>query len=136
MSTLLLAVDGSASSEKAVDYVVARKRRGEKFDVNIINVQPALRAHSGITRAMIKEFQDEAFATVFAAIATKAKYLKADCYSETGDAAERIIAFARKAKCDEIVMGSRGLGGIKGLVLGSVVNKVVQLSPLPVVVVK
>jgi nucleotide-binding universal stress UspA family protein len=134
---ILVAIDGSAASVKAIDYVVARKRRGEKFDVSIINVQPALRAHGGvITPAMVKEFQQDNFEKAFAAVATQAKYLKADCYSEIGDAAEHIIGFVRKSKSDEIVMGSRGLGGVKGLLLGSVVSKVVQLSPVPVVVVK
>ena len=35
-----------------------------------------------------------------------------------------------------IVMGSKGRGGIKRLLLGSVAERVVQLSPLPVTVAK
>jgi nucleotide-binding universal stress UspA family protein len=67
---------------------------------------------------------------------TRAKFLEADTYVETGDPAECIIAFAKKSKCSEIVMGSRGLGRLSGLLLGSVVAKVVQLAEVPVVAVK
>jgi len=61
-------------------------------------------------------------------------YLRADTYMEIGEPATCIIAFADKTRCDEIVVGSRGLGGIKGVFLGSVANKVIHISTLPVVV--
>lgn len=41
-----------------------------------------------------------------------------------GDAAELILRQAKQAKADMIVLGSRGLGDFKGLVLGSVSHKV------------
>jgi len=139
MTRILIAIDGSKASTQALDYVVNRKRGGAKVDVVVVNVQPLILPRGRImTRAMIAEYQAHQREKVFApaAIAAKIKALKADVYSETGDAAETIIALARKAKCDEIVMGSRGLGGVKGVLLGSVANKVVQLSPVPVVIVK
>jgi len=139
MSRILVAVDGSKSSAKAIEYVVGRKRRGEDLEVYILNVQPAVAPRGKlVTRAMIEDFQTRECEKVFAKLELKTKknYLKADTYCEIGDPAESIIAFAQKSKCTEIVMGSRGLGGVKGLFLGSVVNKVVQLSPIPVVVVK
>ncbi len=47
-----------------------------------------------------------------------------------------IIMEAERGGFDLIVIGSRGLGGIKELVLGSVSHKVVNDSKIPVLVVK
>ena len=43
---------------------------------------------------------------------------------ERGDPADRILAVAEKTNADMIVMGSRGLGPLKGLLVGSVSQKV------------
>lgn len=53
-----------------------------------------------------------------------------------GDPAEAIIKIAETRKCDLIVMGSRGLGRLAGLVLGSVSQKVVSHAPCPVLIVR
>lgn len=53
-----------------------------------------------------------------------------------GDPAEAIIRIADTRKCDLIVMGSRGLGRLAGLVLGSVSQKVVSHAPCPVLIVR
>jgi nucleotide-binding universal stress UspA family protein len=53
-----------------------------------------------------------------------------------GDPATTIVELARKRKCTQIVMGNRGHGALKGLLLGSVAMKVVQLSDAPVTLVK
>lgn len=47
-----------------------------------------------------------------------------------------IVDFATKNKFDIIVMGARGLGGVKEVFLGSVSNAVVHKSKIPVLVVK
>ena len=47
----------------------------------------------------------------------------------------QIVAYAEAAKCDLIVMGSRGLGAIRGM-LGSVSNHVLREASMPVLVVK
>lgn len=46
-----------------------------------------------------------------------------------GDPAERILHYAKERSADLIVMGSRGFGELKGLVLGSVSHKVFHLAP-------
>jgi nucleotide-binding universal stress UspA family protein len=45
-----------------------------------------------------------------------------------GDPAQAIIEFARKEAVDTIVMGSRGLGNLEGVFLGSVSHKVCNLA--------
>lgn len=53
-----------------------------------------------------------------------------------GNAAESIIEVARTRKSDVIVMGSRGLGRLTGMVLGSTSQKVVAHAPCPVLIVR
>ena len=53
-----------------------------------------------------------------------------------GAPADKIIAAAEKENADMIVMGSRGLGNIAGLLVGSVSHKVSNLSKCTCVTVK
>jgi nucleotide-binding universal stress UspA family protein len=138
MTRVLIAVDGSKCSIAALSYVVGRKRKGERIEAFVLNVQPPISPKVGlISRSMIKDYQDQESQKVLGQRELKAmiKYLRADVYVEVGNVAERIVKFASKTGCDEIVIGSRGLGGVKGFI-GSVANKVVQLSTAPVIVVK
>jgi nucleotide-binding universal stress UspA family protein len=53
-----------------------------------------------------------------------------------GDAAKRILDYAEQEGADCIVMGSRGLGDVKALLLGSVSQKVTYLAPCTCIAVK
>jgi len=139
MARILIGIDGSKGALKALDYVVARKRRGEMIEVLLLYAQPLIKAHGPMmSQAMVRDYQAQEAEKVLSAVGikTRAKFLEAETYVETGDPAECVITFAKKSKCDEIVMGSRGLGRLSGLLLGSVVAKVVQMADMPVVVVK
>lgn len=53
-----------------------------------------------------------------------------------GDIPESIVSCAENLGCDGIVMGTRGMGAIGNLVMGSVATKVIHLTRLPVTLVK
>lgn len=53
-----------------------------------------------------------------------------------GDPAEKIVSAAREGDYDLIVMGARGLGRIKSILLGSVSSGVVQKADRPILIVK
>ncbi len=53
-----------------------------------------------------------------------------------GPPAESIMNVANGNKCDLIIMGTRGVGGLKGLLMGSQIQKVISLSDIPVLAVK
>ena len=53
-----------------------------------------------------------------------------------GNAAEKIVGEAEKANADLIVIGTRGLSDLRGLVMGSVSHKVIHLAKCPCVCVK
>jgi len=56
--------------------------------------------------------------------------------SGSGDPAHRILDHAKRCKADALVLGSRGLGELKGLMLGSVSHKVLQLAECTCIAVK
>ncbi len=53
-----------------------------------------------------------------------------------GPAADAILSAAAIRNCDLIVMGSRGMGSLKGMIFGSVSTKISQYAPCPVMVVR
>ena len=53
-----------------------------------------------------------------------------------GDPAKTVVELAREKNADLIVVGSRGLGRVKGLLLGSVSQKIVQAASCACLVVK
>jgi nucleotide-binding universal stress UspA family protein len=55
---------------------------------------------------------------------------------QMGDAAQRIMETANEVKCGLLLIGSRGRGGFKELLLGSVSHKVTNHASCPVLVVK
>jgi nucleotide-binding universal stress UspA family protein len=54
----------------------------------------------------------------------------------TGQPAETIAQVARDEHVKHIVMGTRGLGRIKGLLLGSVAMQVIHLADVPITLIK
>jgi nucleotide-binding universal stress UspA family protein len=52
------------------------------------------------------------------------------------DVAKEILQGARDFGADTIVLGSRGLGDLTGMLLGGVAHRVIQLADCPVVVVR
>jgi nucleotide-binding universal stress UspA family protein len=55
---------------------------------------------------------------------------------QVGDPAEEIVDLARLEAYDMIVMGCRGIGQVKELLMGSVSHKVLHTAPCPVLVVR
>ena len=55
---------------------------------------------------------------------------------QAGDPAARILAEIRSGNYDLVVMGAHGRGAFMDMLLGSVANKVVRLSPVPVLTVR
>ena len=54
---------------------------------------------------------------------------------EEGEPDKRIISFSKEKDIDLIVMGARGLGLMKGMIIGSVTDAVLKSSPCPVLVI-
>jgi nucleotide-binding universal stress UspA family protein len=62
----------------------------------------------------------------------KSSGVRFEYHVAVGNHAEAIVAYAREKKCDQILMGTRGLGGLSNLLLGSVATRVLHLTDVPV----
>ena len=143
MLKLLLPVDGSETSLRAVDFAVRKKDwYKDPVEIHLVSVQPPLpfgsRVSSILGHDKVEQYhRDEAMAALKHAMqkldAAGAKYFHHIC---VGEPAEMIAQFAREKGCDQIVMGTRGLGSTSSLLLGSVATKVIHLSEAPVLLVK
>ena len=141
MLKILLPVDGSENASKTVaDFIQLLDWYKEKPEFHLLNVQYPLDGNVSlfINQTDIKQYhQEEALRSLKntqdlldqAGISYQYHIL-------VGDPAEMIVRFATEKQYDQIIIGPRGKGGINGLLLGSVTNKVMQLSNIPVLLVK
>jgi nucleotide-binding universal stress UspA family protein len=142
MLKLLLPVDGSDSSVRAVEFAVNKKGwYKDPVELHLINVQPPMpfgsRVASVIGHAAIEQHhRDEGMAALKPAMqkldAAGVPYVH---HISVGDPAEVIAEFAKQKGCDQIVMGTKGLGATS-LLLGSVTAKLIHLTVVPVLLVK
>ena len=148
MERILVGVDGSPPSLKAVDFAadLASKYNAELILLKVVGDRPpeldtaveeyarsehmpAAAAEFVLTMAdnILDSARKEALAKGATQISVEPSF---------GDPAAQIIAAARDHQADLIVIGSRGHGRLAGLLLGSVAQKVVSLARCPVVVVR
>ena len=138
LQKILVPVDGSAPSIHALEYAAERQRELPETQILVVTVQSPLRPSRVLTRALIAEHHKRSAAAALtpARAAIRRLKIKATLHTQIGEPAATIVAFAKRRRCREIVMGNSGLGSIARLVMGSVAQKVVLLSPVPVVLVK
>ena len=141
MFRILVAVDGSESSDRAVAHLL--KKLGwyrEKIEVHLLNVQAALPSDVSrfITTDQLQGFHREqgeaALASARAVLdGARVSYVT---HIGIGEPAHVIAHYANEKAIDQIVMGTRGLGSVAGLVMGSVTTKVLSLTDVPVLLIK
>ena len=140
---ILLAVDGSKHSLKAVKSLIEHADwYREKPAVELVNVHlpvPRIRGMNAVVGAgQVRRYYDREGK---AALSKARKLLDAARikYSArilVGPVAETIVRQARLTRCDLIMMGTRGMSAAANLLLGSCANRVVSVSPVPVLLVK
>ena len=140
---LLLPTDGSDISIAAAEPAVAlAKLIGASLHAVVV-VEPY--AFVGIGAVRVEGFDDymaqarQDAARAFERIAAAAAAHDMRCetlIAEHAQAASGIVEAAETTGADLIVMGSHGRGGVIKFVLGSVASKVLELSPVPVMIIK
>ena len=71
-----------------------------------------------------------------AAATLRAAGLAVDTHGAAGDVAPQVQDHVHRLGCDAIVMGTRGLGTVQTLLLGSTALKVLHLVDVPVTLIK
>lgn len=141
MLKVLLPVDGSEHATKSVaDFMQRRDWFRDDLELHLLNVQYPLDGNVSlfINQADIKQYHQE---EGLKSLQNARDFLDHagivyQYHITVGDPAEMIVRFAAEKGYDLIVMGPRGKGGVKGLLLGSVTSKVMQLSSIPVLLIK
>lgn len=135
--TIVVALDGSKHSSKALEYAIylARQYRTELFGIYVIPLFAVnIKTPSS---SLAKMFVDDGRKTMEAAKIQCARNGIAFHEKITnGNEGFAIVSFAKKKNADVIVMGSRGRSGKKEFFLGSVSRYVVHKAPMPVLVIK
>lgn len=141
MLRLLLPVDGSEPSLRPIDHLIGKLGwYREPPEIHLINVQPALPSHvtQFISRDEMRKYHDEEGMKALAAARAKldAAGLRHDVHIGTGDEAETIARYSKDNKIDLILLGTRALGPMAGMLLGSVATKIIRETDTPVLLVK
>lgn len=141
METILLAVDGSAHSARAVHHVTKLGKMYQDIEVTILNVQPPIHDWQmhGVTREHVAKYHAESAAKILGESETVLRSAGIRTHREcrhADDPGSMIAQIALEKSATMIVMGSRGMGVIASLALGSTAQKVIQLSTVPVLIIK
>lgn len=134
---IVLAVDGSEYSLRALEYArsLAENYGAELWLVHVFSHTSDLLGYQDFEKLYAKRksagqaILDEALKKL------SAPSFEAHAELVEGSDADAILTLAEKHRADLIVMGTRGFGAVKGLLVGSVSRKVIHLATCPVMVV-
>ena len=146
MKKILVAFDGSEQSDKALDFALdlARKYSAQIVLINVIPFSPISDSSVVIPYGLdyathykeLRIVHEKLLAEALNRAKTFQKTLEVSKELVEGRPADKIVETAKEGMFDLIVIGSRGLSGIKEFFLGSVSNRVADKAPCPVLIVK
>lgn len=137
MEKILVPVDGSESSERALEKAIelANALKAKLMFLYVANVNQ-LAVNSCLSAELLEAVNKAGDVVLTHAEERASDGLETERVLETGSPAPVITDVAEEYGVDLIVMGSRGLGLVKGVLLGSVSQYVVENSKCAVMVVK
>ena len=138
---ILVAVDGSQASLGAVRHVMQLAREGLQADIVLASVQEPTYVYELVLPPSADVLERLSGAVGERALAGAEALLTEAGVAYTreigsGEAAPVLVEIARRHGCAKIVMGARGLGAVRGALLGSVSQGVLQKAEVPVTIVK
>ncbi|MFA5808984.1 MAG: universal stress protein [Thermoleophilia bacterium] len=134
---ILVATDGSENAVLAVEHAAEVARMAGSTEVLVVHVCPACTADldpDDKNRELAEVIVLDAGKVITEAGIPVRTRVEIDASPDLSGAA--IADIAKEEEVDLIVLGSRGLSGFKGMLLGSVSNKVLQQAHCPVLVIK
>ncbi len=137
-NNILVAVDGSEYSDRAFEIAIDLV---QKYGSRLLIIHVAHQSMTSGTR--VSAHIDEALLDLgrqtvdsYGRKAEERNVQNASTILKKGDAAQKIIETVQTENCDLVVIGSRGKGAFKELLLGSVSHKVTNHVKCPVLVVR
>ena len=141
MMKILLPVDGSEVSLKAVRLAISLLQKGLSGNLVLANVQEPATLYEMVVAPDGEVLQRVSTAAGIDALEqAEGLLMEAGAVYEreiaTGDPAHTIVDIAERYGCDMIVMGARGTSALRSALLGSVSNEVLHAAQVPVMIVK
>ncbi len=137
---ILVAIDGSPVALDALRHAIALVRAGLQAHLVLATVQaPTYMFEALAPSPIVLDRLTGAEGARYLEEAERICREQAIAYSReigSGEAAWTLLNIATAQACDAIVMGARGLGAVRGILLGSVSQEVLRSSHLPVTVVR
>jgi nucleotide-binding universal stress UspA family protein len=133
--SILLAVDGSEYARHAAEAAgdLARQNNARLRVISVVDPCPGLMEKLYLD-PYLAERKQVAQQVIDEALQLVGPGVEADTEVLVGMTADKIIQNAVDRGCDLIVMGTRGLSPLQGLLMGSQTQKVVSLAPCSVLV--
>jgi len=138
ITSILVPVDGSDHAEKALNYALNMAGKHDA-KVEILTVVDEVKMAPDWVREYsekLREQGEDVLTKAFSKAVKEKPNVKISKRLAEGYASEEIVKYAEKGHHDLIIMGSRGMGIVRGLVLGSVSSRVVNQAEIPVLIVK
>jgi nucleotide-binding universal stress UspA family protein len=132
---ILAALDGSPDAETALRHA-ATLARDQHACLTLLTVAPPPATAAGAGAGQPPDLLDLQATILREALAWLPDDIGVTTKLERGDAAETILRVAREGDYDLIVMGSHGHSRIRRALLGSVSEKVLKVSPVPVLLMR
>lgn len=139
---VLIAVDGSEPSRRAVDAIAHLASQMAGLQAVLVNVRSGaevvgtLPAFDFEAIEVAQRRQQEELLHAELARARASGLGSATIWTAVGLPAQEIVRAAEHLQADQIAMGTHGLGAFGSLVLGSVAQRVVHLARMPVLLVR
>ena len=140
MKAILVAVDGSDTSDRAVGHAIDLISAGLAAELHLLNVQPNL---GGAIASFVSREQIDAHhreegekGLVSAKALAKKAGIDAKVHIGVGRQGEIVGDFVEKLGAGLVVLGTRGHTGLAGVLLGSVAQDVIAYVKVPVTLVK
>ena len=137
MKNILVPVDGSEGADRAIEKAVmlAKLCNAKVNFLYVANINQ-LAINAVLSDAILDSVTKAGNVILERAMEMVPEGVEKESFSDTGSPAVVVLDFAESNNIDLIVMGSRGLGLLKGVFIGSVSQKVIEESKIPVMVIK
>lgn len=142
MLKILIAVDGSEHANRAIEAVGNMARSSLELEATLLCVSPEPIFYGSYTAATIQKIEDEQVIQQNAILAKAMEQARASGLQVVAPAraygvvSNEIVRIAKDRQIDQIAMGTRGMGAVGNMLLGSVAQRVIHQSPVPVLLVK
>ncbi|HYG43654.1 MAG TPA: universal stress protein [Bordetella sp.] len=141
MFKILVPIDGSECATRALRAAIAMAGQNGNAELHLLNAPlPILSGHARmfLDKQEVQDYYNDEGGKALADARQIAEQSGVPFVTavQPGQSAQTIAEYARTQQCAHIVMGTRGLSALPGILLGSVANKVIALAEVPVTLVK